>query len=151
MLCSALKARCVHWAGVEAGTSSHCERTHLKFLGDGPLLPSNSYHEGNPVTIENGVKQVGPPSVGDNRTRPAKGPGLPGGVSPDSQVTVSSVASRLQQIEATLANVPIIDSARVEEIKNAISEGRFQVDAEKVADSLIASVRQMLAAQTPKA
>lgn len=103
------------------------------------------------MNIGNDVKQVGPPSIGDTRTRPAKGSGHPGGASPDAQVTVSSVAAHFQRIEATLASVPVIDSARVEEIKNAIAEGRFQVDAEKVADSLIASVRQMLAAQTPKA
>jgi negative regulator of flagellin synthesis FlgM len=64
---------------------------------------------------------------------------------------VSSVGSQLQEIEAALANVPVVDTARVQEIKTAIAEGRFKVDAEKVADSLIASVRHMLAAQSDKA
>ena len=45
----------------------------------------------------------------------------------------------------------MVDSAKVDEIKQAISEGRFKVNADKVADSLIESVRQMLGAQTNKA
>lgn len=103
------------------------------------------------MKIENNPKPVGPPQVSDTRPRPAKGPGAAAGTSPDAQVTVSSVGSHLQEIEAALANVPVVDSARVQEIKNAISEGRFQVDAEKVADGLIESVRMMLAAQTNRA
>ncbi len=46
-----------------------------------------------------------------------------------------------------LANVPVADPARVAEIRQAIAEGRFRVDSEKVADGLIESVRQMLAAR----
>lgn len=57
----------------------------------------------------------------------------------------------MQEIEAALANVPVIDSGRVAEIKQAITEGRFQVDAGKVADGLIDSVKQMLDAQARKA
>ena len=63
----------------------------------------------------------------------------------------SSLSSRLAEIQSNLSNVPVVDSAKVEEIKQAISEGRFKVNAEKVADSLIESVRQMLGAQTNKA
>jgi negative regulator of flagellin synthesis FlgM len=53
----------------------------------------------------------------------------------------------MQEIEATMANVAIIDAERVAEIKQAITDGHFKVDAGKVADSLIRSVRQMLASQ----
>jgi negative regulator of flagellin synthesis FlgM len=108
----------------------------------------SSFHKVNIVKIENNPKPVGPPQVSDTRPRPAKGPGAAAGASSDAQVTVSSIGDQLQKIEATLANVPVVDAARVQEIKNAISEGRFRVDAEKVADGLIESVRVMLAAQT---
>lgn len=63
----------------------------------------------------------------------------------------SSLSSRLAEIQSSLSNVPVVDSAKVDEIKQAISEGRFKVNADKVADSLIESVRQMLGAQTNKA
>jgi negative regulator of flagellin synthesis FlgM len=69
----------------------------------------------------------------------------------DASVESSSLSSRLAEIQSSLSNVPVVDSARVEEIKQAISEGRFKVNADKVADSLIESVRQMLGAQTSKA
>jgi negative regulator of flagellin synthesis FlgM len=69
----------------------------------------------------------------------------------DASVESSSLSSRLAEIQGSLSNVPVVDSARVEEIKQAISEGRFKVNADKVADSLIESVRQMLGAQTSKA
>ncbi len=69
----------------------------------------------------------------------------------DASVESSSLSSRLAEIQSSLSNVPVVDSARVEEIKQAISEGRFKVNADKVADSLIESVRQMLGAQTSRA
>lgn len=69
----------------------------------------------------------------------------------DASVESSSLSSRLAELQASLSNVPVVDSAKVEEIKQAISEGRFKVNAEKVADSLIESVRQMLGAQANKA
>ena len=69
----------------------------------------------------------------------------------DASVGSSSLSSRLAEIQSSLSNVPVVDSAKVEEIKQAIREGRFKVNADKVADSLIESVRQMLGAQTNKA
>jgi negative regulator of flagellin synthesis FlgM len=63
---------------------------------------------------------------------------------PGAQVDISGTSSRLRELEATIANVPVVDSARVDEIKQAIADGRFKVNADRVADSLIESVRQML-------
>jgi negative regulator of flagellin synthesis FlgM len=37
-----------------------------------------------------------------------------------------------------------IDAQRVAEIKQAISEGRFQINPERIADGLLTSVREML-------
>jgi negative regulator of flagellin synthesis FlgM len=54
-------------------------------------------------------------------------------------------------MEETIGNTPVVDSAKVDEIKQAMSEGRFKVDTGKVADGLIDSVRQMLSAQTGRA
>jgi negative regulator of flagellin synthesis FlgM len=57
----------------------------------------------------------------------------------------------MQEVEAVLANVPVADTGRIAEIKQAIAEGRFKVDASKVADGLIENVRQMIAAQARRA
>lgn len=40
-----------------------------------------------------------------------------------------------------------MDSAKVEAIKQAISEGRFKINPEKIADGLLSSVRDLLASQ----
>lgn len=62
----------------------------------------------------------------------------------EAKVSLSDLAARLQQIEAeTDASAPF-DAARVEEIKAAIREGRFKVNAEVVADRLIQSLKELL-------
>ncbi|MDW8468016.1 MAG: flagellar biosynthesis anti-sigma factor FlgM [Burkholderiales bacterium] len=62
----------------------------------------------------------------------------------EAKVSLSDLAVRLQQIEAeTEASAPF-DAARVEEIKAAIREGRFKVNAEVVADRLIQSLKELL-------
>ena len=42
-----------------------------------------------------------------------------------------------------------IDTARVAEIRQAISEGRLEIRADKIADGLIDSVRDMLGKENP--
>ena len=42
-----------------------------------------------------------------------------------------------------------IDTARVEELRLAISEGRMEIDADKIADGLIASVQDILNGESP--
>jgi negative regulator of flagellin synthesis FlgM len=63
------------------------------------------------------------------------------------QVDLSSLSASLQEASAAIADTPVIDVARVAEIKQAISEGRFQINPERIADGLLDSVRQMLARQ----
>lgn len=65
----------------------------------------------------------------------------------DDQVELSSMSARLQNVGATAADVPVVDAARVAEIKQAISEGRFQINPERIADGLLESVREMLSRQ----
>ena len=100
------------------------------------------------MKIDNSVKSVGGLPTGDAHARPAKDQPAAPPAAAGAQVELSSLASRLQEMQATLANVPVTDAGRVAEIKQAISEGRFQVDAGKVADGLIESVRQMLSSRT---
>jgi negative regulator of flagellin synthesis FlgM len=53
----------------------------------------------------------------------------------------------LQAFEAGLSTAPDIDLKKVAEIKLAMSEGRFKVNSEAVADKLVASVQELLARQ----
>lgn len=56
----------------------------------------------------------------------------------DSQVKLSSQAQQLQAIEERLRELPEVDSARVEQIKQAIADGSYQPDSSRIADKLIA-------------
>lgn len=103
------------------------------------------------MKIDNSVKSVGGLSNSEPSVRSVKGQPASSARGGDASVEVSSLSSRLQEVSATLASVPVVDSARVAEIKQAIVEGRFRVDAEKVADSLIESVKEMLAAHSRRA
>ena len=62
-------------------------------------------------------------------------------------VELSPRSTRLQEIESSLASTPAMNSARVAEIRQAIAEGNFKIDSSRIADGLIDSVRQMLAAK----
>lgn len=56
------------------------------------------------------------------------------------KVQITSHSAQLQAME----NVPAFDSARVEKIKQAISEGRFKINPEAIANSLLASVSDLV-------
>lgn len=60
------------------------------------------------------------------------------------RVEITSMSTQVQALEASLASVEVIDSQRVNHIKREISEGRFQVNAEVVADRLVAAVKDLV-------
>lgn len=96
------------------------------------------------MKINSAVNSVGPaPDSGQPRAAAPQRPAAPAGNAAD-QVAISPLSARLQQIEAGLANEPTVNTQRVAEIKQAIAEGRFRVDPEKIADGLLKSVREML-------
>lgn len=103
------------------------------------------------MKIDNSIKTVGGVSSSDTRTRSVQGDGASSSASAGDKVELSSLSSTLQQAETAMAQVPVVDQSKVDEIKQAMSQGRFKVDAEKVADGLIESVRQMLDAQASRA
>ncbi len=98
------------------------------------------------MKIENSAKPVGGQTSGV-RTSAAKPGSNARPAAAESDVALSPLSSRLQQIDSTLANAPTMNVDRVAEIRQAIAQGTFKVDTGKIADGLIESVRQMLAAQ----
>jgi negative regulator of flagellin synthesis FlgM len=98
------------------------------------------------VKIDNSVKSSGQVS-GSDKTRAARESS-----SSTAQTTGSGTQVALSgKLDQLVAQTPVVDEAKVGEIKQAISDGRFQVNPEKVADGLIESVRQMLSAQPQSA
>lgn len=58
---------------------------------------------------------------------------------PQDNVQLGSFSSKVE------GGAPPFDSARIDAIKQAISEGRFKINPEKIADSLIASAKELVA------
>lgn len=85
----------------------------------------------------------------DGKNAPAE---RPAGVKPGADAQGAGVSSSVDRISLsgaapTLAtgSVPF-DEKKVEEVRRAIQEGRFPVDARKVADNLLADARDLLGA-----
>lgn len=66
---------------------------------------------------------------------------------PSINVQISPLSSQLQALQSAQASGAVFEAKKVEEIKLAISEGRFQVNSEKVADGLLETVKDLLNAR----
>lgn len=62
-------------------------------------------------------------------------------------VQLSSMSTQIQALETSIGEASGFDAAKVESIKQAISEGRFTINPEAIADKLISSTRELLAQQ----
>ncbi len=65
----------------------------------------------------------------------AKSAELP--ASATDSVSLTDTASQLRRIEASLADQPEVDNDKVAAIRQAIDDGSYQVDAGRIADSLM--------------
>ena len=52
-------------------------------------------------------------------------------------VELTSGAQLLERLEKSLAGLPDVDSARVAEVKAAIENGEYRIDADAIADAMI--------------
>ena len=52
-------------------------------------------------------------------------------------VTLTDSARSLQKIEEAIAKAPVVDTAKVAAIKQAVSSGSYQIDTDRVADKLL--------------
>ncbi len=52
-------------------------------------------------------------------------------------VSLTSSAKLLERLDKTLDSLPVVDAARVAEIKAAIEDGNYEIDAEAIADAMI--------------
>lgn len=56
---------------------------------------------------------------------------------PQDSVELSSTAQELNRLRQELQNLPEVDEARVEEIRQQISDGSYSVDPAKIASQII--------------
>jgi negative regulator of flagellin synthesis FlgM len=99
-------------------------------------------NDGNLRSIQSGSVSEGQARTGKSG---AAQPQTASGNGP--RVELSPLGSQLAGIEASLADVPVVDTQRVEEIKQAISDGRFKVNADVIADRLLETVRELIQSQ----
>ena len=97
------------------------------------------------MKIDNTPKPAGNSPVGPGAARPGKGAAsAPEGSGTGDQVQLSALSARMQAIQGGMADTPVVDMARVAEIRLAIAEGRFKVNPDAVADHLLQAARELL-------
>lgn len=83
----------------------------------------------------------------DNTYKPAtSGPAPKASAAQPAATATAQEAVSLSQLAGTLqaGEQPPVNTARIQEIKQAISEGRFKINPEAIADRLIESARELL-------
>jgi len=55
---------------------------------------------------------------------------------PDT-VTLTDMAAQLHKLEAMVHAAPVVDTARVEEVKQALRSGQFQLNPDRVAEKMV--------------
>lgn len=98
--------------------------------------------KGNIVKITNGITSVGP-GTESGRTKSTTPSPRTATTAGSDQVELSALAATLKDAGAAMSEP--IDSARIAEIKQAIADGKFQINPERIADGLIESARELLA------
>jgi negative regulator of flagellin synthesis FlgM len=95
------------------------------------------------MKIDNSTKTIGsgPSPAGSRAAGPKPAATRPAAPSPSAGQPATVVSVAMQSVSGS---EPAFNSQKVAEIRQAISEGRFQVNSERIADGLISSVREML-------
>jgi negative regulator of flagellin synthesis FlgM len=63
-----------------------------------------------------------------------------------SNIDVSDTARTLAALEGHIAGLPVVNESRVETVRRALDEGRYHVDAQRVADKMLRFEGDLLAA-----
>lgn len=61
----------------------------------------------------------------------------------DDSVELTEEVSRIQQIEKSLASIPIVNAGIVKAVSDSLEDGSYTVDSEKVADKIIEMEQQI--------
>lgn len=64
--------------------------------------------------------------------------------SAEDRVTLTESARLLQRLQEAVAAAPDTDAARVAALRDAVARGEYQVDAQRVADRMIALERELV-------
>ena len=107
---------------------SQFERINVKIDKPSKPLPNNPMAEGASHATAKG-KSSPPPAAQQSSS---------------TSVSLGSTATQLNSIESNMANTPVMDAAKVAEVRKAISNGSFKVNSEVVANKLVEMVRDLI-------
>lgn len=85
------------------------------------------------VSVNDGQRRVDKVKSADNSPNQA-----------ENNVHISQQSSQLQRAENNASSSAVVDTARVQEIKQAINDGSFKVNPEVVADRLLETVKELI-------
>ena len=96
----------------------------LNGIGQGPVTPQKTTADRSGNTGKTGSA---PDSQAQAQARGAKG----------ESVSLSSQAKNLKQLEQKLGDYPEMDDDRIAEIRSALENGTYKIDAEKLAQKML--------------
>ena len=79
----------------------------------------------------------------DSTSNSGKSGSASASLSPDS-VSLTSASVRIKALEEQISRLPIVDTQKVEEIKNSINNGKFDFNSERIAEKLISFEKELL-------
>ena len=71
------------------------------------------------------------------RTEPTADQQETGSTSTTDSVSLTDTAARLQRLATTIAELPVVDTQRVEEIRSSITNGEYDVNPERIAEKIL--------------
>ena len=104
-------------------------------------------HEVNTLKIENfTIKSPASAKTSESQTRQNQVGSTSASASKPAtdNVEITSLSSQLHALESSLDEVSVVNTAQINAIKQAISEGRFKINPEVVADRLLNSVKDLV-------
>ncbi|MHB1299277.1 MAG: flagellar biosynthesis anti-sigma factor FlgM [Burkholderiales bacterium] len=93
------------------------------------------------MKIDNSLKPV---ATGANASKAPAPRVAPDSNAPPKSVQISALSTQLKAAESSMASAPAVNMAKVNQIKQAISEGRFKVNPEAISSKLINSVKELI-------
>ncbi|TCS71523.1 FlgM family anti-sigma-28 factor [Sulfuritortus calidifontis] len=101
------------------------------------------------MKIDSTLAKVGQLRPEENKARrPETAPSTPAQpAKADASIDLTRTSTRLQQLESQLASIPEIDMGKVETVRQAIADGKFDVNEDAIAEKLLNNVVEGLKQQ----
>jgi len=72
-----------------------------------------------------------------NTAKPQAGAAGKGGASGADRLNLSDQAAQLQALEAEIANLPVVDTQRVQDVQRTLATGSYEIRPAQVADKVL--------------